>query len=140
MVATLTMNGKRYVLVPEDEYELLQSRPLGGEDPKLPPLPEMGPDGMYPAIEYARVSLARKLILARRRVGLSQAELARRAGVRVETLNRIEKGRQSTSVATVEKIDRVLKAAELPTSEPEPVVSRAARKRPGNRSRQRRLK
>lgn len=114
MVATLTMDGKRYVLVPEDEYELLRSRPLGGEEPNLPPLPEMGPDGMYPAIEYARVSLARKLILARRRVGLSQAELARRAGIRAETLNRIEKGHHSTSVATVEKIDRALKAAEVP--------------------------
>jgi DNA-binding XRE family transcriptional regulator len=112
MVATLMMNGKRYVLVPEDEYELLRLRPLGRDDADLPPLPEIGPDGTYPAIEYATVSLARKLILDRRRVGLSQAELARRAGIRVETLNRIERAKVSPSVRTVEKIDRALREAE----------------------------
>jgi DNA-binding XRE family transcriptional regulator len=112
MVATMTMNGKRYVLVPEDEYELLRLRPLGRDDADLPPLPEIGPDGTYPAIEYATVSLARKLILDRRRVGLSQAELARRAGIRVETLNRIERAKVSPSVRTVEKIDRALREAE----------------------------
>lgn len=106
------MNGKRYVLVPEDEYEMLRLRPLARDDADLPPLPEIGPDGTYPAIEYATVSLARKLILDRRRVGLSQAEVARRAGIRVETLNRIERAKVSPSVRTVEKIDRVLREAE----------------------------
>jgi transcriptional regulator with XRE-family HTH domain len=38
--------------------------------------------------------------------------LARRAGIRPETLNRIEQAKRSPSVATVEKIDRALKAAE----------------------------
>lgn len=112
MVSTLTMNGKRYVLVPEEEYELLRRRSEARDDADLPPLPEVGPDGNYPAIEYARVSLARKMILDRRRVGLSQAELARRAGVRVETLNRIERAKVSPSVRTVEKIDRALREAE----------------------------
>jgi transcriptional regulator with XRE-family HTH domain len=39
---------------------------------------------------------------------LSQAELARRAGIRVETLNRIEKAKVTADVATMEKIDRAL--------------------------------
>ena len=118
MVATMTMNGKRYVLVPEDEYELLRLRPVGRDDADLPPLPEIGPDGTYPAIEYATVSLARKLILDRRRVGLSQAELARRAGIRVETLNRIERAKVSPSVRTVDKIDRALREAEAGSPAP----------------------
>jgi DNA-binding XRE family transcriptional regulator len=62
----------------------------------------------YPAVEYARVSLARKVIKARRVAGLSQAELARRAAIRPETLNRIEKGKTSADTATIAKIVRAL--------------------------------
>jgi DNA-binding XRE family transcriptional regulator len=40
-----------------------------------------------------RVSLAQKIIRDRRRLGLTQAELARHAGIRAESLNRIEQGR-----------------------------------------------
>jgi DNA-binding XRE family transcriptional regulator len=89
------------------------SKAMGQDDADVSPLPEIGPDGTYPAIEYATVSLARKLILNRRRVGLSQAEVARRAGIRVETLNRIERAKVSPSVRTVDKIDRVLREAEV---------------------------
>ena len=77
-----------------------------------PLLPEPNADGNYPALEALRVSLARKIIRHRRRAGLTQAELARRAGIRPETLNRIEHGDRSPSIATIEKIDRALKAAE----------------------------
>ena len=52
------------------------------------------------------------IIRACRKLGLSQAELARRAGIRPETLNRIEQGKRSASVATVDKIDRALRKAE----------------------------
>lgn len=112
MVATLILDGKRYRLVPEDEYDRLISRQTPEQEAGLPPLPEPDPDGLVPAVEYLDASLARKLIRARRRVGLSQAELARRAGIRIETLNRIEKVKTTPSVRTVEKIDRALKAAE----------------------------
>ena len=61
---------------------------------------------IIPRLEYARVSLARKILRHRRRVGLTQVELARRAGIRPETLNRIEHGKHSPSVAIIEKIDR----------------------------------
>jgi len=75
-------------------------------------LPEPLPDGNYPAVEYLRVSLARKIIRHRRRVGLTQAELARRAGIRPETLNRVEHGKRSPRLRTVEKIDRALREVE----------------------------
>jgi transcriptional regulator with XRE-family HTH domain len=45
-------------------------------------------------------------------VGLSQAEVARRAGIRPETLNRIEKAKVTADTATVTKISRVLDKAE----------------------------
>ena len=74
-----------------------------------PLLPEPDANGNYPAVEAMRVSLARDIIRTRRKLGLSQAELARRAGIRLETLNRVEQGKYSPSVATVEKIDRALR-------------------------------
>ena len=63
-----------------------------------------------------RASLALKIIRDRRRLGLTQAELARRAGIRPESLNRIERGTVSPSIPTVEKIDRALKKAETATN------------------------
>ncbi|MGD0541519.1 MAG: helix-turn-helix transcriptional regulator [Tepidisphaeraceae bacterium] len=105
--ATVTIDGKRFVILPETEYERLRGGPPGGE-PKLPPLPKQQPNGNYPAIEYARAVTARDIILARRRLGLSQLELARRSGVRAETLSRIERAKMTPSVATMQKIDRVL--------------------------------
>jgi len=75
------------------------------------PSPAPHPRGTVPAVEYARASLGRKIIKARRAAGLSQAELARRAGVRPETLNRIERGRNTPDTATIAKISRVLQTA-----------------------------
>ena len=102
------IRGKRVVILAEREYDRL----LGKADEWEPLLPERNADGNYPALEYARVSLALKIIRDRRRLGLTQIELARRAGIRPETLNRIEQGKTSPSVATVDKIDRALKKAE----------------------------
>ena len=56
--------------------------------------------------------LRRKLIRRRRAAGLSQAELARRAGIRPETLNRIERGRTTPDFATVRKLVLAMDAAE----------------------------
>ncbi len=77
-----------------------------------PPLPEQDADGNYPAVEALRVSLARKIIRDRRRLGLTQAELARCAKVRLETIRRIEHGKTSPSVATIAKIENALQRAE----------------------------
>ena len=43
---------------------------------------------------------------------MTQMELAKRAGISQETLNRIEHGKNQPSVPTIAKIDRALKAAE----------------------------
>jgi HTH-type transcriptional regulator / antitoxin HipB len=101
------VNGKRMVLLEESEYERLRAKADEGE----PLLPAPDADGNYPAVAYARASLARKIVRQRRRLGLTQAELARRAGIRPETLNRLEQGKHTPTVATVEKIDRALREA-----------------------------
>ncbi len=58
-----------------------------------------------------RVLHARKLIQKRESAGLSQSDLARRAGVRQETINRLEKGKNSPDTATIAKITKALRAA-----------------------------
>jgi DNA-binding XRE family transcriptional regulator len=103
------IKGKRMILLPEAEFEELVRR----ADLWEPPLPGADADGNRPADEYAAVIQARDILRARRKLGLSQVELARRAGIRPETLNRIEHGRNKPSVPTIAKIDRALKAAEM---------------------------
>ncbi len=76
-----------------------------------PALPKADADGNRPADAYAAVSQARGILRARRKLGLSQVDLARRAGIRPETLNRIEHGRNSPSVPTIAKIEKALKEA-----------------------------
>lgn len=105
--ATVTIQGKRFVILPESEYERLRGNGADDES-KLPPLPKKLPSGNYPAIEYARAVAARDIILARRRLKLTQLELANRAGIRVETLNRIERAKMTPSIVTMQKIDDVL--------------------------------
>ena len=55
--------------------------------------------------------VARSIIRDRVEAGLTQRELAKRAGLRPETVCRIETGRHTPSVPTIEKIDRALKRA-----------------------------
>ncbi|MFO0970138.1 MAG: helix-turn-helix domain-containing protein [Gemmataceae bacterium] len=103
-----TMGGRRVVVLDEAEYQRLRQK----ADEWEPTLPEPDEDGRYPAVAYARASLARKIIRRRRRAGLSASELARRAGLRTGTLLRIESGAVSPPVSAVEKIDRALREAE----------------------------
>jgi predicted transcriptional regulator len=77
----------------------------------MPALPKRLPNGNYPLLEASRVNIARKLIRLRKSVELSQVELAWRAGIRVETLNRLEKAKHMPDAATVEKIFRALRDA-----------------------------
>ena len=109
-VKILELAGKRWAIMPEREYKRLAAQ--GGTEGLGPALPKPDAHGNYPAVEYARVSLARKVIKARRMAGLTQAELARRAGIRAETLNRIEKGKRTPDTATIAKIERALESAQ----------------------------
>ena len=103
----VVLGGRRWAILPEGEY-----RRLVAEVGRGPPLPMPDAEGNYPAVEYARASLARKIVRMRTEAGLSQAELARRAGIRVETLNRIERGKRLPATATLARIQRALEEAE----------------------------
>lgn len=85
---------------------------LDDDDPDLPALPAADENGQYPAIETAWVIIARQVIRARKTAGWTQAELAAHAGVRQETISRIETGKHSPGLTTMAKIDRALKHAE----------------------------
>jgi hypothetical protein len=66
MVAgTIQLGGKRFVIVPEVEYDRLRQRAAVTGDVDLPELPARLSNGNYPAIQAMRVELARKLIIRR---------------------------------------------------------------------------
>jgi ribosome-binding protein aMBF1 (putative translation factor) len=106
--------GQRFVLVEESEYERLcakASEAVPLDDSDLPPLPKPDKQGRFPALQYARVSLARDIIRDRRAAGLTQQELAQMAGTRQETISRIESGNYTASSKLIDRIDRVLQAS-----------------------------
>jgi ribosome-binding protein aMBF1 (putative translation factor) len=106
MPATLEIHGKQYVVIERAEYD--QLREAASADATLPPLPKILPSGNRPAAETMRVIMARRIIAARTRAAVSQAELARLSGVRVENLNRIEKARVMPDEKTVVKLEKAL--------------------------------
>jgi ribosome-binding protein aMBF1 (putative translation factor) len=108
MIRELVMiQGKRCVAI--EEKELRQLERLACKESSLPLLPAADAKGNRPALEYIQVSIARDIIKERRALGLSQLQLAELAGLRQETLSRLESGKHSPTVRTVDKIDRALK-------------------------------
>jgi DNA-binding XRE family transcriptional regulator len=103
----LELDGIRYVILRESVFDRLCERA------GVPPAGKEGEDEpLAAAFGLDRTSLAEKLVRRRRAAGLSQAELARRAGIRPETLNRIERGRTTPDFATVRKLVVAISAAE----------------------------
>jgi DNA-binding XRE family transcriptional regulator len=78
---------------------------------KPPTLPAPLPNGNYPAALTLRAILAQQIAGRRRAAGMTQVVLARRARVRLETINRLEAGKHAANVETVDRIDRALRAA-----------------------------
>ena len=104
-IQTISLAGERFVILPEAEYRKLKG--MKGE----PLLPSPDAKGNYPAAEALRVVLARKILRRRRAAGLTQVKLAKLAGIRPETLNRLEQGKHTPSMETINKIDRALNKA-----------------------------
>lgn len=120
----IALAGQQYVLLPREEYDRLR---LLAKMETLPPLPAADERGTVPAVDYARASIARAIIGRRANVGLTQQELAKLAGMRVETLCRIETGKVTPSLKSVERIDRALSGAEAKRAKPKRPTKRTSR-------------
>lgn len=104
---SVELDGIRYVIVRESVFDRLCQRANVAAAP-------VAAAGQTPgaAMDLDGVSLADKLVRRRLAARLSQAELARRAGVRPETLNRIERGHTTPDFATIRKLIVAMDAAE----------------------------
>src|SRR5689334_6350658 len=102
--AIVRRNGKQFVLVEVGELRRLEERAarVDSEESQLAPLPPADSAGNRPAVAFARATLARSLRAERLAAGLTQQELARAAGVRQETISRVESGKHSPTVRMVE--------------------------------------
>lgn len=89
----VTIDGTKYYLVPEGEYKLLWDNLL-----------EHSVDG----IEFANASIGRGLRQRREKAGLTQKAVATKAGIRLETLNRLENGHGNPTASTIRKILKAL--------------------------------
>jgi len=63
------------------------------------------------ALDNARTAFGRRIIRQRRSTGLTQADLARRARIPVETLRRIESGEATPDSVTMNRITLVIEEA-----------------------------
>jgi DNA-binding XRE family transcriptional regulator len=103
---TVELDGIRYVILRESVFQTICQKAGVGLDGF------QAAEGAPSSLDLNQPSLADRLTRRRRAVGLSQAELARRAGVRPETLNRIERGRVTPDFATIRKLVVAISAAE----------------------------
>lgn len=87
------LEGTWYVIIPEDEFcELTQTR-KGKKEPDV-----------LDVINMSDQRLANRLLQRRLEAQLTQKDLAQLAGIRVETLNRIERGRTTPDFKTIRKL------------------------------------
>jgi DNA-binding XRE family transcriptional regulator len=92
-VQRLRVGNERFVLVRESEYRRLI------KDADAPSVD---------AIEFARASIGRDLRRKRRKRGLTQAQVAAKSGIRLETICRLENGLGNPTVETVRRILRAV--------------------------------
>lgn len=95
-----------FVLSRKDFEELMEKAGI------LPPFPPFDANGTCDAIAASEVSIAREVISRRIAAGLTQTELAKRAGVRLETISRLEAAKHVPRYETVVRIDNALKQVE----------------------------
>ncbi len=87
------LDGTWYVIIAEDEFRDLTRTRQSSEKMDV-----------LDAINISDQRLADRLLQRRQDAGLTQKDLAKLAGVRVETLNRIEKGRTTPDFKTIRKL------------------------------------
>jgi DNA-binding XRE family transcriptional regulator len=108
-VRKVTIDGRQYVMIPRRQWDAIAHNTSTRRE-ALHKTPSPSADGSY-TLNDVRISLANKIISRRKSAGLTQARLAKLAGVRVETISRLENGLHMPSVRTFDKIEHVLKRA-----------------------------
>lgn len=108
MPRMMTLDNETFVVLPKEEYQELVAR---AHDVALPVYPPGDRRGRRPAAAFGLASIAREIVTRRLAVGWTQEELARRAGVRVETISRLESAKHHPQKATIEKIEAALSTA-----------------------------
>ena len=89
----IQLDGKWYAVLPEDDFQALTR--------------EKTASTAHDELDAFNVSdqrLADRLVQRRKEAGLTQKDLAKQAGLRVETLNRIEKGRTTPDFKSIRKL------------------------------------
>lgn len=110
---TIKINGTEFVVVPKTEYERLRILARDADESSWPQFPAPDSRGYYPAVECARVSLARKVIRSRVEARMTQPELAALAGMRVTTLEKIESGKATPPAGAIARIEKALETTRL---------------------------
>jgi len=87
----LRILGKTFLVVPKEHFQRLSQEPSA----------EPGP-------AFTAAAIGRLFRQKRLQARLTQAELSRRAGIRPETLSRLENGHGNSTLATIEAIRRAL--------------------------------
>lgn len=100
---TISIANDELVVLSRKDFERLMEK--AG---MLPPRPRPDARGNVSAREAIDVSIAREMVTDRIRKGWTQTELARRSGVRLETISRIESGKHIPRQETLLKIERAL--------------------------------
>jgi len=96
-VGKLVIDNEEYVVIPRREFEKLAGESRGRKRERE-----------RPAREAAMEIIGRTLLQRRIKAGLSQEELARKAGVRSETISRIESGHFRPRRETMARLDAAM--------------------------------
>ena len=87
------LDGNWYIIIREDEFHALTQ-----------PRKSKGKTDALDAVAISDQRLADRLLQRRQDAGLTQKDLAKLADIRVETLNRVEKGRTAPDFKTIRKL------------------------------------
>lgn len=107
----LRLGGADYAIVEMEDFDRLRAMARIGEQSQRGESGALRRGAEVSPLATDGKAMARRLLSRRRHAGLSQAELARRAGVRVETLNRIERGKVTPDFSTIRKLVVALNAS-----------------------------
>jgi DNA-binding XRE family transcriptional regulator len=100
------LDGVAYVVVRRSAFDRLCAA-VGVQAADAEPLPA----GDLSGLAVDDQTLARRIAVRRKAVGMTQAELARLADVRTETISRIERGHTTPDFATIRKLVRAMESA-----------------------------